>query len=258
MTLLDALSGEGAQSAPTTSGTGDHWHFAFDLPIWLSGINGTAGVRGFTAPVNASFTDILQATDSIVGLGGRVDATYGNWIFYIDGLYMKLAKDNIPVGPASLQFISELGIANAGIMYQVGKWNLGGKGEPNGPALALAGGVGTRYMYVDLQLNAANGASRHQNQEWIDPLAVGQVVLDLDKHWQIVGRGDIGGGTGAQLTWSASATVNYQFDIGSKVTGAVKLGYAAVAEDYTNGEGNQKFTWDVIMHGSLISLEVAF
>ncbi len=251
VTLLDAAS----QRAPES--TSNQLKLTFEMPIWLSGISGKTGVRGFVSPVNASFTEILSEADSVIGLGGRVEADYGPWIFAADGLYMKLGKDNIPLGPARLNFTTEMAIADVDIMYQVGKWSLTSNGEGGDPALSLAGGVGARYMHVGLQLNTQRGRSRDATEDWADPVAAGQVTLDLTKNWQLLARGDIGAGS-SDLTWQAGAYVAYQFALGSSATGAVKLGYEAISEDFHNGSGNQEFVWDAILHGPVIVLAVKF
>jgi len=249
----------GADAAPTPN----KLSLSFELPIWFSGLSGTAGVRGLTAPVNASFLDILRNADSVLGLGGRLEADYGPWIFFIDGLYMKLTKDNVPVGPprlgASINFVSTLAIADAGLLYQFGKWNLSGKGGGDDPTtISIAGGAAGRYMHVGLSMDTVRGISRNQNQDWADPLAAGQVTLDLNKHWQFLVRGDIGAGDDVKLTWAAGAYASYQFALCSKVSAAVKVGYQAVSEDYETGSGNQRFTWDMIMHGPMLVFELKF
>ena len=240
---------------------GDKLQVTFELPIWFAGITGNVGVRGFSTPVNSTFVQILQATDSVVGLGGRLEADYGPWICYGDGLYMKLAKSDIAVGPASLDFLSSLSLADIGILYQFGTWTpMASENGPNASdmKLSVAAGLAARYMHVGLNLNTIRGASRNQNQDWADPLASGQVKLDLDKHWQILTRGDSGGGAGAQLTWSAATFLSYQFALSSKINGEMKLGYQAVGEDYHNGSGFQRFTWDAVMHGPTIVLGLQF
>ena len=230
---------------------------SFELPVWLPSINGTTGVRGLVVPTNASFTQILDAADSIAALGGRLEADYGPWIFYGSGIYMKLAKDNVGPGPVNIKFISELVIADAGILYQIGRWNISGKGGSADPSIALALGAAARYMHVGLELQPQRLKSRQANEDWADPLFAGQLVLDLDKHWEVLTRGDVGGGS-SQLTWSTGVFVGYRFNFCPTVTGCVKAGYEAVTDDYTNGSGANKFTWDEILHGPVISFAVGF
>src|SRR4051812_36467894 len=59
------------------SAAADHLAFSFQLPIWTAGLDGSFGVRGFTASVHRSFLDMLDNTDTLVGLEGRFEATYG-------------------------------------------------------------------------------------------------------------------------------------------------------------------------------------
>ncbi len=50
-------------------------------------------------------------------------------------------------------------------------------------------------MHVGLHLDTPRGLSRgNQTEDWADPVATGQIKLDLNKHWQLLARGDIGGG----------------------------------------------------------------
>jgi hypothetical protein len=44
----------------------------FRPQIWLPAVNGTVGVGNKTATVDASFLDIVQNTDSVIGLSGRL------------------------------------------------------------------------------------------------------------------------------------------------------------------------------------------
>ncbi|HUO09976.1 MAG TPA: hypothetical protein VM008_16850 [Phycisphaerae bacterium] len=255
--LFDAATTAPAPDAKTTPPS-DKLQLTFELPLWFSGLNGTVGVRGFTAPANACFSQILQNTDSVIGLGGRIEADYKRWIFYGSGFYMKLTKDDVSIRRASVNFIAELAIADAGILYQVGQWSLPGKGDGTYPMLTLDAGAAARYMHVRMELNTKRGLSRETNEDWVDPLFAGQVALDLDKHWQFLTRGDVGGGVDAYLTWSVGMFIVYQFKFCPTVSGIAKVGYECMSEDYANGEGNQKFTWNEILHGPLISFAVEF
>ena len=254
--LLDAATLPSADTAAPPPQT-NPLTLSFELPIWFSGMNGTVGARGFTVPANADFTQILEATDSIVGFGGRLEADYGRWIFYGSGLYMKLVKDNVGPGPVNIKFINELVIADAGILYQVGQWTLPIRGAGPYPMLTFDAGAAARYMHVGLELNPQRAKTRQANEDWADPLFAGQVYVDLDKHWRFLTRGDVGGGS-SDLTWSVGMFIGYQFKFCPTVSGFAKIGYECVSEDYTNGSGADKFTWDEILHGPLISFAVEF
>jgi hypothetical protein len=256
--LLDSATTEEENQIPDADKLG----VTFELPLWFSGMNGNVGVRGLTIPFNASFTQILGTADSVIGIGGRLEADYRNWIVYGDGLYMELDKNDIPVGPAKFDALASLAVANLGLLYQFKTWEFSeredGEASEGDRRISLAGGVAARYMHVGLGITAANGLSRTESEDWYSPLGAGQVKFDLDRHWQILSRGDVGAGGGAELTWSVALYLTYQFQFSSRVSGFTRVGYEALSEDYHNGKGFQEFTWDVIMHGPVVVLGVQF
>jgi hypothetical protein len=232
------------------------WRIGLELPIWAASIDGKVGVRGFTAPVHATFVDILENTDSVIGLELRPSIGYGPWTFFVDGLYMKMAVDDVTPGPTTVKFTDEMVLVDSGIYYRLGAWNLGQ--SENAPRLAVDAGLAARYMHVRMQLNTLNGLSRARNLDWADPIVATQIALDLDKHWRILTRADVGGAVSSDFTWSAAAYVSYRFQFSSTALGSLNLGYKAVSEDYHQGSGNQRVTWDTILHGPVIALSVEF
>jgi hypothetical protein len=228
--------------------------FSFELPLWLPSLNGAAGVRGFKTSIDASFTKLLSFADSVVGIGGRMEAGYGRWTFVADGVYTKLIS-NISVGPAKVEVSSEIALGESDLFYRLGPWKLG---DATAPTLSVDVGPAVRYMYLSLGMDTERGLSRHQSHNWADPLAATQIFLDFGKHWQILTRADIGGGVNADFTWSAAMLFRYRFMLCSKAGAALEVGYKAISEDFHTGSGNDKFTWDVIMHGPVIGFEVDF
>ena len=259
--LLDAsATTDGANAgAPEVGDTSKKWRLTFELPLWLAGISGSAGVHGFSANVDASFADILGKTDSIIGLGGRVEAGYGPWTLVADGVYMKLTA-SASKGPASIDMKTELAVLDVYLIYLLGPWNLGDAKTVtvNTPSLSLDVGPGVRYFHVGLQLNTVSGLAREQNADSFALLAATQIFLNLDRHWQIVTRADVGGGTHGAFTWSAAMLFRYRFLFTREVGGAVEIGYKAVGEDFHKGSGRDEFSWDAIMHGPVIGFAVDF
>ena len=77
----------------------------------------------------------------------------------------------------------------------------------------------------------------------------------MAKALQLQLRGDIGGfGVGCDLTWQATARVNWQvshvFRLG--------LGYRWLDQDYESGTGSDTFTWNVLTQGPLVAAGVTF
>lgn len=92
LTLFGTYGAARAQdsSSGSTLGSND-WEFAIVPYLWMSGLSGDIGVRGQTADVDISFSDIWDALD----FGGQVhiEAKRGNWGFFIDTTYLKLSVD---------------------------------------------------------------------------------------------------------------------------------------------------------------------
>lgn len=51
------------------------WHVDVMPYVWAAGLYGDVTVKGTTAPVSASFIDILQNTDSLIGIQGRIEVS---------------------------------------------------------------------------------------------------------------------------------------------------------------------------------------
>jgi hypothetical protein len=51
------------------------WHVTFTPYIWAAGIHGDVTVRGRDTSPDASFIDILENTDSLIGLQGHLAVT---------------------------------------------------------------------------------------------------------------------------------------------------------------------------------------
>ena len=47
------------------------WHVTFTPYLWAAGLYGDVTVRGVDATLDASFVDLLEATDTLVGLQGH-------------------------------------------------------------------------------------------------------------------------------------------------------------------------------------------
>ena len=146
-------------AARAAESAGEGWQFSAIPFIWMPGLEGTIGVRGVTAVVDASFIDILDTVldaDSFVGLMGGFEARRGPWGGFLYGMWTKLSADAIPAGPITLQVETELALAEFGGLYRLGEWSLG-----RGPSDAMAAGeprlaielyAGGRLAYVQAEV----------------------------------------------------------------------------------------------------------
>ncbi len=73
------------------------WQITASLPLWISGVDGTVGVRGFTADTSANFLDIVRNLDMIAA--GTVEIRKGRWGGWIDGAYLQASVGAATPGP---------------------------------------------------------------------------------------------------------------------------------------------------------------
>ncbi len=88
----------------------------------MADLHGEVRVRGVTAPVDASFIDILESADSLIGVQGHVEARYGPWGGFVDGTYLKQGVQDIAAGPTTLDVKTELVLMEFGALYRLGEW----------------------------------------------------------------------------------------------------------------------------------------
>ncbi len=251
----------------------DPLHFVFAPYVWIAGITGDVAIGRAETEVDASFTDILEGTDKIYGALGHFELGRGRWAVFFDAtwMHMEVEEERGLIGEADVEFgvVSEMGVFEFG-----GSWTLASgvldQDTPSTPPRAwhvdaLAGG---RVMLIDLELEAAadtpgpilggEGRSRDRDQDWTEPFIGLRGGFDISENWRVQARGDIGGfGIGSDFAWQVIALVGYDFQmLGLEST--FFFGYRALGEDYTDGEGTDRYAWDTVMHGPILGLAMRF
>ncbi|MGE3967373.1 MAG: hypothetical protein AB7F08_03980 [Dongiaceae bacterium] len=267
LTLAAALAAAlllGSESARAEDPPAEGWRFTIAPYLWATTLEGDVTVRGRKASVDESFIDILQATDSIIGIEGRGEAWNDNWGFYVDGIYNRLDVENDERPLVSFEIVTELSILEAGMLYRIGTWPLasGWSGRPpDGPTLELDAYAGARYTSLEIENKLTVGNTIFKadgDRDWVDPILGARAILDLDRRWQMMLGGDIGGfGAGANFTWSALGLVGYRYSLfGIDMTSVA--GYKALYQDYDHGSGSDRFEWDMTLHGPIIGTVIRF
>ena len=256
-----------ADAAPELPATplDEPWRAEFTLQGWLLGLDGTVGARGRTAGVNADFLDLVDGTDSLFGLGGRVEVGRERFTLYLDGMYDRATNEGAtgPRGIADIDVTFEETLLDFGVMYRVLRTEHGPAHMLDGASAPLAGldadlYLGGRFMSLDLELDPARRPPVSSEQDWTDPVVGARIRLPLGEGFRLAINGDVGGfGVSSEFAWSATALVEWDFTLFG-AQGSLELGYRAIGSDYADGEGAGRFEWDVVQHGALVGLSLRF
>jgi hypothetical protein len=257
----------------------DAWRFRVALYGWAPSVAGSLTARGQTVNVNASFIQILQKSDSLLGYMGYFEADKGRVGFYLDTVWAKLGFDSSTTSQrnpiAGLQISTSrntaatysFAIIEAGGLYEIARW----PGSP-GSFMALDGLLGFRYWNSRIDLNfdfdgtvdftrLSNALGRNiefsrsfaigrsGSLDWIDPVIGLRLRHQFTPNQEIMVRGDVGGfGFQSNFEWQAVGVYSYQL--------AALIGYRALGVNYTNTGNNNAV--DLVLHGPIIGFSVRF
>ena len=252
----------GWSSAWASDSTSDEWTFTVAPYLWAVGMNGDVGVAGIKTSVNDSFIDIMQDSDSVMAFMGDFSASKGPWSFFVSPTYAKLGVDDESIGPLTADITETITIIGFGTKYRLAEWSLADM--PGGsPAWAnqmftfdlLAGG---RYTHLKIELDFKRIGSQDKSKDWVDPFVGAVTQIGLTDKLSFRVRGDVGGfGVGSDVTLNGVGLLGYKVRPFG-LDGTLAAGYRALYQDYTDGSGRNKFTWNMTLHGPVLGLAVKF
>ena len=260
--------------------------FPVALYGWAPSVAGSLTARGQTVDVNASFIQILQKSDSLIGYMGYFEANKGKVGFYLDTVWAKLGFDRSttsyrnPIAGLQISTSSNtavtysFAIIEAGGLYEIARW----PGSP-GSFTALDGLLGFRYwntrVDVNFDFNATLDFTRLSNLlgrdvevsrsfaiahsgslDWIDPVVGLRLRHQFTPSQEIMVRGDVGGfGFQSNFEWQAVGVYSYAWQFTGYQLAAL-IGYRALGVNYTNTGNNNSV--DLVLHGPIIGFSVRF
>jgi len=230
------------------SGSKDTWQFPVEPYLLLPNMSGTTGVGNLLADVDASSSDIFGSLK--MGAMLYLEATKGKWTIASDFLYMNLEQD------LKSSTLINSGKVNA---KQMG-WELAGLRRINS-WLELGAGALINSLEVDMEVmkNQVGGnpvsQSGAQSKTWVDPMLIARLTSNPANKVTGQLRGEIGGfGIGSDMAWQVQALAGYRF---SKLFD-LSAGYRAISLDYSSGEGNKTFIYDVVTQGPVVKFGFSF
>ena len=193
----EASAPQKSTAAQTSSGTGflgsdadltdNKWHVYGTGYLWIPGIHGTVGVRGFDTSVHVTAGEIFSNFRG--GLLGVFTPTYNRFSAPIDFMWMRL-KDSRAIPFAhnySVQALLNVSIATPKVSYLL----------LNNPKIKIYGTAGPRIWHVGTTLNLSPtilGRSLYSGPTWVDFVAGARFSLPLGSKASVDILGDGGEG----------------------------------------------------------------
>jgi hypothetical protein len=223
----------GTISAQEDSG---EWHYIFAPYLLAAGLDGTVGIRGRTAEVDASFSDVLSNLE--FGAFGHFEGSNDRWVVLSDFMYVGLGA----------------GTAVPDSEIDINEWMLeGAVGHRVARNLELI--AGGRYMRLDgsIEFHGPLALRVEGNRDWFDPFVGARILLPISEKASFRLRGDIGGfGVGSEFAWALTPVFGY------RITQSTDLAvfYRFLDMDYENE--NDGFIFDILTSGPGVGVAFHF
>lgn len=229
-----------------TTTTDDGWYYTLGLYGWGAGLDGNIGAGGFTAPVDISFSDILDTLDMTAM--GMIEVGKGRWFFQLEGLYLRNGLRGLTSGPGGVVQVQSKLTAETTRLTPVIGYRLVDTDCTKFDILA----GGTYYdISNDIQIFGRAYRDVNSGDNWIDPIIGFRLGQTLSERWSLQVRADVGGfGAASDISWQALGMFGYNITDSTTLFG----GYRYTAVDYQkNG-----FLYDVASSGPIIGLTVTW
>lgn len=239
----------GGEYAPTDP---DEWNFIITPYFWLLNQSGEVTIQGGTTDIETDLIENMRAFD----IGGQfyAEARKGRWGVFTDTTYARSSTDSGNVD-VTIEFVQ----SDFGLLYRLFDRPLAVSRTGAGRALSLDAIVGGRYMSVnnetEIGIQPGFEIEIDESVDWVDPIVGARLMVDLSDRWLLVLRGDIGGfGVNSDRMWTLFGFLGYEMWRNRLLL----IGYRAMDVDYEEGEGANRFEYDVLSHGPLLGFIFRF
>ena len=233
--------------------------------VWALGFDGDVALGSFEADVDYGFDRILENLEMAGML--HLQARRNRWLFFGDIVYGDVSIEDalkskslgpftigsLSLGPISLNSDIDLDLQMLYLEAGVGYALL--DADPSDAwAVDIYGGV--RYTEFDIEISF-NEVNRKVSQriDWTEPFVGLMLRRDIAPDWRMIAKADVGGFVGeSDSAWSTHLLFSYNWREQTRVV----LGYKALHQDYTQGNGATRVTWDVTIHGPVVGIDFRF
>ena len=262
------------------------WMFSAGLYLWVTGMSGDLTVRGRDVPIDMSFIDLVNATDTLVGLFGYFEGMKGRFGFALDAAYSRLSANLdarlTSVGPVELSLeggewdfrLFVLDFAGFYRFYEVGHWKEAEQTTRKRPFIAFDALLGGRYSHEKIELNGTVRTTvtpgdipildesypfaLEPSDHLVDPILGGRILLWPAKRVHLALWGDFGGfGAGHDFTWQLKGMGGYSFRMFG-LDSSVFTGYRSLFVEREIEEGNETMDMSITLHGPVVGLACRF
>ena len=214
------------------------WHYYATGYLWIPGIHGTIGVRGFDASIHVSGSEIF--TNFRGGLLGVFTPTYNRFSAPVDYMWMRLRDSKaIPFQPDySVRATLNMSIITPKVNYLA----------VNNPKFKIYGTAGARVWHVGTTLSLVPvivGYFPYKGVTWTDYVMGARFSVPLGSKASVDVLGD-GGEGGATLDYQVAGILNYQLT--PKLT--AQAGWRYLTEHYGNNGNVMNTTIQGILFGA--------
>jgi hypothetical protein len=223
----------------------DSWQVTVSPYLMGAAMSGDTAVRGRDVRVEMSASDIFSNLE--FGAMGALVARKGNWGFGGDAIWMALgATVDQPVGA--------VGVLSADVDMNQGAFAFYGL-RRLGAGADVTFGARVNTLQGEIEFKGPLGLRVDQSQTWVDPLAGLLLHTAPGRRVGLRVYSEIGGfGLGSDFVWQIFPTVT----IGLGQRASLDFGYRWLDMDYEDGEGSERFTWDVLTQGPVMGFSFRF
>lgn len=212
-----------------------NWHYLGEIYLMFPNMSGETAIGDLPpVSVDADVDDIFGSLE--MGAMFYLEATNDDWSITSDFIYMKLGQD---LEPRTI-------VTGGGLEMKQYAWEIAGfKRIMPG----LDAGLAARYNQLDVALDIEtliNTREGSGSESWIDPVIILRSNHVFNEKWLTQVRADAGGfGVGSDFSWQLQANVGYRFSDLIQTS----LGYRYISIDYDQGNGEDRFLYDMDTYG---------
>lgn len=265
--LLAMASLGSLQAAAQETTTAPKWELTLTPYVWATALKGNAGVGKTDVDVDASFHDILDNLNGALML--EAELRRGRFGIISDTVFAQLEdKGATSDNDLKVDTTANMLIQSVAGTWRAGTWQLADFDAAGPLTVTVDPYAGLRYTYLDNELKGqldlpdlgiADKRQAQADKQWVDPIIGLRTAWTLGERWSFVLAGDVGGiSTSDQYSAEAFGLIGYRFGLFGENNARLLAGYRALKQKFEDGSGDNRFKWDITIHGPIIGLQIAF